>query len=82
MIKKLLTVLFADDNILCFNEGSSDTLFSCNEMGILSVELNSINLDYANYDEDDPETLFISDFWLGIVSLKNAKRLKKLMLVA
>ena len=27
------------------------------EMGILSIELNIINLDDSNFDEDDPETV-------------------------
>ena len=26
-------------------------------MGILSVDLNNINLDIVNFDEDDPETV-------------------------
>ena len=55
MIKKLLTALYADDNVLYFNEDSSDVIFSCNEMGILSVDLYNINLDDTNYDKDDPE---------------------------
>ena len=29
--------------------------FSCNEMGILRVNLNNINLN-NNFDEDDPDT--------------------------
>ena len=36
---------------------SGDTLFSCNEMNILSIDLNNINLDDTNYDEDDAETI-------------------------
>ena len=43
-----------DDNIIYFNENSSDVIFSCNEMGILSIDINNINLDDSNYDEDDP----------------------------
>ena len=35
MFKKLLTTLYADYNILYFNEDSGDIIFSCNEMGIL-----------------------------------------------
>ena len=31
MIKKLLTTLYTDDNILYFNEDSGDVIFSCNE---------------------------------------------------
>ena len=55
--KKLPTALYADDNILCFNENSGDPIFFCNGMGILCIHLNNINLDGANYDADDPETI-------------------------
>ena len=47
----------AVDNVLYFNEDSGDVIFSCNEMGILSIDLNSINLDDTNYDGDDPESI-------------------------
>ena len=40
MIKKLYTVLYADDGLLFFDEDSGDVTFCCNEMGILSVSLN------------------------------------------
>ena len=61
------------------SEDSSDTVFSCNEMGILSINLNNINLVDTNYDEDDEDEklVFIPDFWLGILNLKNRKHLKK-----
>ena len=49
MIKKLLTALYADDNILSFNEDSVAVISSCNEIGILSVDLNSINLYDVRY---------------------------------
>ena len=52
-IKKLLTALYADDNVLNFDEDFGDAVCSCNEMGILSIDLNNINLDDTNYDEDD-----------------------------
>ena len=66
MMKKLLTALYADDNILYFNEDSGDVILFCNEMGIVCVNLNNVNLGDTNYGEDDRETT--SDFWLGIVS--------------
>ena len=56
MIKKLLTALYADDNIFCFNEEFCNAVFSCNKMGILSIDLIDINLDDTNCDEVDPET--------------------------
>ena len=72
MIKNILTALCAGTNILYFNEDSRDFTFSCNEMSILSVDLNNINLDDTNYDKDDS-----NDFWLSIMTLKNVKHLKK-----
>ena len=56
-IKKLLTALYADDNILYFNEDSGDVILSYNKMGILSIDLNNINLDDSNCNEDDPGTI-------------------------
>ena len=58
MIKKLFTALYADENILYFNEGSGDVIFNCNGMGILNIDLNNINLD-NNFDEDDPDTIIM-----------------------
>ena len=57
MIKKLLTVLYADDNILYFSEDSGNVIFSCNEMDNVSVDLNNINLDDTYYDQDDLGTI-------------------------
>ena len=37
--------------ILYFKEDSGNAIFSCNETGILSIDLNNINLDDTNYDE-------------------------------
>ena len=58
IIKKLFTALYADENILYFNEGSCDTLFNCSGMGILNIDLNKINLN-DNFDQDDPDTNFV-----------------------
>ena len=58
MIKNLYTSLYADENVLYFNEDSGDAVFSCTEMGILSIDLNNINLD-DNFDEDDPDNIIL-----------------------
>ena len=58
MIKKLFTALYADENILYFNEGSDDVIFNCNGMSILNIDLNNINLD-NNFDADDPDTIIL-----------------------
>ena len=52
MVKKLYDALFAD------------ATFSSNEMGILSVDLNNVNLDGANFYEDDPKTSICQTFGL------------------
>ena len=57
MIKNFFTDIYADGNIICFNEYSGDVIFSCNEMGIFRIDLNNINLDNSNYDEEEPETI-------------------------
>ena len=55
MIKELYTALYADENILYFNEDSGNVVFSCNEMGILNIDLNNINLD-NDFGKDDLDT--------------------------
>ena len=44
MIKKLFTALYADENILYFNEDSGNVVFNCNGMVILNIDLN-VNVD-------------------------------------
>ena len=75
VIKKPFTALYTDENILHFNEDSGNVVFTCDEMDILNIGLNNINLD-NNFDEDDPDTIFLSDFLLGKLNLKNLKHLK------
>ena len=56
---KLYTALYAGDGLLFFDEDSGDVTLYCNEMVILSVNLNNINLDNINFDEDDPDTIIL-----------------------
>ena len=42
--------------IYFFNENSGNVIFSSDEIGILSVDLNNINFDDYNFDEDERET--------------------------
>ena len=58
MIKKLFTDLYADENVLYFNEGSGDAIFSCSVMGILNIIFNNINLD-IDFDGDWFVSLYI-----------------------
>ena len=49
--------MFADDDIHFLDEDSGNATFSSDEMGILSEDLNNINLDDANLYEDDPKNI-------------------------
>ena len=77
MIKKHLAALYVDDNIFHFNEDSGNIVFSCNEMGIASIDLNNINLDNTNYDEDDPETVIHIGVLAQDIKFEKGKSLKK-----
>ena len=82
MLKKLLAALCADENILYFNEDSSDAVFSCNEMGILSVYLNNNNLDDTNYDQHNHEIIIHIRLLVWHIEFGKRKALKKLMIIA
>ena len=58
MIKEPFTALYADESVLYFNENSGNTVFSCNEMSILNIDLNNIYLDNT-FDEDDLDTVIL-----------------------
>ena len=58
MTKKRFTALYADENILYFNEDSGNAVFNCNETGILNRDINNISLD-NNFDEDNPDTIIL-----------------------
>ena len=68
--------MYADKNIPYFNEDSGDAVFSCSEMGILSIDLNNINLD-NNFDEDDSDTIILIKILTRHSKLRNVKHLIK-----
>ena len=72
MIKKLYTALYADENILYFNEDSGDVVFNYKEMRIL----NNIDID-RNFDEDDPETFILIRLLTWHIKYEKRKKLKK-----
>ena len=76
MIKKLYSALCADDNIICFNEKSGNIVFSCNEVGVLSINLNKIYLD-GNFDEDDADTIILIRLLVWHIRFEKWKVLKK-----
>ena len=74
MIKKLYTALYADDKTIFFSENSG-VVFSCNDMGILSI-INNFYLD-NNFDEDDPDTIIIFRLLAWHIKSEKRKALKK-----
>ena len=63
MIKELYTPLYADEDILYFNDDSGNFVFSCNEMGILNIWLIILIL-ITTLMKMILILLFLSDFWL------------------
>ena len=57
MIKKLDDVISSNDDIVFSNGHFGNVTFSSDEMGIISTDLNSINLDGVNFDKDDLESI-------------------------
>ena len=76
MIKNLYTASYADDVLLFLDENSCDTTFCCDEMGILSVNLNDINFN-NNFNEDDPDTVILFRRLALHSKFKKRKALKK-----
>ena len=77
LLKKLFTDLYADENILYFNEDSSNTTFNDNEIGILNIDLKSINLDDNNFYEDDPGTIIQVRLLAWNIEFEKREALKK-----
>ena len=77
MIEKLFTALYADENILYFNEGSGNVTFFCNEMGILSVNINNVNLDDTYYEKDNTDTIIPIRLFTWYIKFEKRKALKK-----
>ena len=55
---------------------SSNVVFSCNEMGILNMGVKNIIILIITLMKMILILLLLSDFWLGILNLKNVKHLK------
>ena len=77
MIKKLYSALYADENILYFNEDFGNLVFSCNKMCILNIYQNNINLD-NNFDEDDPDTIILIRLLVWHINFEKREVVKKI----
>ena len=63
--------MYADDGLLFFDEDSGEVTFCCDEMSILSVNLNNINVD-NNFHENDSDTIIVIRLLAGNSLLSNA----------
>ena len=73
MIKNLYTALHADDGWLFFDKDLGDGTFRCDEMGILSVNVDLVN----NFDEHDHDTIILIKLLLDIENFKKVRPWKK-----
>ena len=69
--------LFADDNILVFDEYFGNVTFTTDNICILCVNLNSIKLDDANFYKGDPKTIIHVRFLGWRNKLRQLKAFKK-----
>ena len=77
VFKILFTTFYTVVNILYFNEDSGNVVFTCNGMGIINIDLNSIDLGDTNYDEDDPDTIILVRILVWYIKFEKRKALKK-----
>ena len=68
--------MYSDNWSLFFDEDSGDVTFCCNEMAILSVNINNNNLD-NNLDEDCLDTIILIRLLASHSKFKKRKALKK-----
>ena len=76
IIKKLYTTSYTDDGLRFFVEDFGDVTFCCNEMDVLSVNLNNCNLD-NNFHTDYSDTIILMKFLAWHSKLKKRQALKK-----
>ena len=69
--------MYADENMLYFNEDSSNVLFDCNEMCILNIDLNCINLDHNNFDKNNSGAITHVGLLAWYTKFEKHKALKK-----
>ena len=55
MLEKLDNVIFSNDDINLDDIDSDIVTFFSDNMGLVTIDLNNINLDINNFVEDDPD---------------------------
>ena len=77
MIRELHEALFANYDILFFDEDFGNITLFANKMDILSTDLDKIDLDGVDFDEEDPETIFHVRILAGRNKFEKRKAFKK-----
>ena len=75
--------MYTDENILYFDEERDNVVFSCNEMGVLNIDLDNINID-NNFDKDNLDTIILTRFLAWHIKFEKRKALiwdRKLCLI-
>ena len=79
LIKNLLASLYADENMIYFNEDSGNVPTGINNgTGILNKDFNNINLD-NNFEEDGPDTIILIRLFAWQIKFEKRKALKKMI---
>ena len=79
MIKNLLASLYADENMIYFDEDSGNVPTGINNgTGILNKDFNNINLD-NNFEEDGPDTIILIRLFAWQIKFEKRKALKKMI---
>ena len=68
--------MYADKNILYFDEDSGNVVFNSNDMGILNIDLDNLNLDH-NFDKDYLGTNIYVKVLTWNIKFENGKHLEK-----
>ena len=70
-----MSAVYADKNILYFNDDSSNGIFNFNGIGILNIDLDNVNLVDTNYDKDDPDTTILTRLLAWRIQFQKRKEL-------
>ena len=68
--------MYADKNILYFDEDSGNVVVNSNDMSILNIDLDNLNLDH-NFDKDYLGTNIYVKLLTWNIKFENGKHLEK-----